>query len=226
MYREDELIPISAIQHLAFCRRQCALIHVENLWTENLFTAEGRLLHERVHSQGRSVRGDVVSVRGLALRSLRLGVIGQADVVEFVRSPTGVRLPELSGLWQPSPVEYKRGRPKKDNVDAVQLCCQALCLEEMLQTEVPSGALFYGQSRRRQDVLFDASLRTQTLELATELHELLNSEMPPPAEHGAKCRECSLKDQCLPKVTTGRRSARKYLSSYFQNVDKEGGTGR
>ena len=151
MYSEDELLPLSALQHLLFCERQCALIHIEQAWSENLFTAEGRIMHERVDSGGRESRGAVRLAYGLALHSFRLGLAGKADVVEFHR--------DGAGNWQPFPVEHKRGRAKKENWDRVQLCAQAICLEEMLGTAVPAGALFYGKSRRRQDVVFDAELR-------------------------------------------------------------------
>ncbi len=145
-YAEDDLIPISALQHLIFCERQCALIHVEQAWDENRFTAEGRIMHERVHEAGEDSRGTVRVARGLSLRSLRLGLIGKADVVEFHRVERG--------RWRPFPVEHKRGKPKPDESDKVQLCAQALCLEEMLGAEVPSGAIFYGRTRHRLEVAF------------------------------------------------------------------------
>ena len=170
MYTEDELLPLSALQHLLFCTRQCALIHIEQAWVENLFTAEGRIMHERVDAGGETPRGDVRVEYAVPLRSLRLGVTGKADVVEFHRK-TGTGKTKRA-MWQPFPVEYKRGKPKKDNYDKVQLCAQAMCLEEMLDAEVPCGALFYGKTRRRQDVLFDHALRQATEGAAKELHAL------------------------------------------------------
>ena len=140
-YSEDDLIMISALQHFAFCPRQCALIHIEQVWTESGLTAEGRIMHEKVHEEQRESRGAVRIECGIPLRSLRLGLIGKADVVEFHRIGKGV--------WQPFPVEYKRGKPKPDHCDKVQLCAQAMCLEEMLSVPVPEGALFYGRTRRR-----------------------------------------------------------------------------
>ena len=137
MYTEDDLLPLSGLQHLLFCERQCALIHIEQAWAENRFTAEGRIMHERVHKEDRESRGDIRVEYSMPLRSLRLGLIAKADVVEFHRN-RGLS----DGKWIPFPVEYKRGKPKKDNADKVQLCAQALCLEEMLDVEVTSGALF------------------------------------------------------------------------------------
>ena len=160
-YSEDEFLMISGLQHLTFCPRQCALIHMEQAWSENVLTALGEVMHERVHTAGAESRSDVRIVRGLKLKSARLGLTGVADVVEFHKvSPApsdncnaappagqGVKLPKRSGLWVPYPVEYKRGKPKPDNCDAVQLCAQAICLEEAFNVTLTSGALFYGQSR-------------------------------------------------------------------------------
>lgn len=176
MFSEDELLPISAVQHLAFCPRQWALIHLEGQWTDNRLTAQGTALHERVHEGQAEVRGDVLIVRGLRLRSLRLGLVGTADVVEFHPVAAvvtgGCLLPGRAGRWQPFPVEHKRGRPKPDRCDEVQLCAQALCLEEMLGAPVPEGDLFYGAQRRRHHVAFRADLRHETEALAAQLHEL------------------------------------------------------
>ena len=141
-YTEDDLLPLSGLQHLLFCERQCALIHIEQVWAENVLTAEGRIMHERVHEEGKESRGDVRIEFGMPLRSLRLGLIAKADVVEFHRDR---EYPD--DLWRPFPVEYKRGKPKKGNFDKVQLCGQAMCLEEMLDVEIPAGALFYGKTR-------------------------------------------------------------------------------
>jgi CRISPR-associated exonuclease Cas4 len=149
-YIEEDLIMISALQHLAFCPRQCALIHVEQMWQESGLTAEGRILHERVHEQEGESRAGVRIERGLPLRSLRLGLVGVADVVEFHPLP--------GGGWRPFPVEYKRGKPKPDRCDEVQLCAQAMCLEEMMEVEVPQGSLFYGKTRHRHDVAFNENV--------------------------------------------------------------------
>jgi len=172
MYSEDDLLPISALQHLLFCPRQCALIHIEGLWQENYLTAQGRSLHEKTHLADVENRPGVRVVRSLRLCNHELGLVGQADVIEFHESGKGIELTGMKGLWQPFPVEYKRGRAKPDNCDRVQLCAQALCLEEMLQTHVPKGALFYGKPRRREQVEFTDELRVQTEQAAAELHSL------------------------------------------------------
>ncbi len=152
MYTEDDLIPISALQHLVFCARQAALIHIEGLWEENVLTIEGEQLHERAHDQESETTGDTRTVRGLRIRSLRLGLIGVADVVEFRRTEApgkGAVLNGLPGLWQPYIIEYKHGKPKIDRSDEVQLCAQAMCLEEMLGVSIEESAFFYGKPRRR-----------------------------------------------------------------------------
>src|SRR6185437_7045789 len=181
VFSEDELLPISALQHVVFCERQWALIHLEQLWSENRLTAEGRILHDRAHATESESRGDVRVSRGLRIHSLRLGLSGIADIVEFHRNPKGTRLSGVDGLWQPFPVEYKRGRPKPNQCDEIQLCAQALCLEESLGTNIPAGALFYGKQRRRLEVLLGASLRARTEALAARLHELTHARKTPPA---------------------------------------------
>jgi CRISPR-associated exonuclease Cas4 len=202
MYSEDDLLPISALQHLAFCERQWALIHLEQQWMENRLTAEGRQLHERADGGHNQTREGVRICRGLHLRSLRLGLTGKADVVEF--------RPDDAGTVCPFPIEYKRGRPKLDHRDEVQLCAQALCLEEMLNVEIRTGALFYGEPRRRTNVDFDADLRAVTERLAARLHELNAARITPKAKYEKKCDSCSLYPVCLPK-STGASSAKKYL---------------
>lgn len=202
MYDEDDLLPLSALQHLLFCERQCALMHIEQVWDENRLTMEGRILHERVHESGDESRGNVRIVRGLRLRSRQLGLSGMADVVEFHRAE--------DGAWIPFPVEYKRGKPKADPCDAVQLCAQAICLEEMLSVAVPAGALFYGATRRREDVAFDAELRRLTEETARRLHSFLEARVTPPPVLLPRCDNCSLKELCLPKGV-GARSVARYI---------------
>lgn len=203
VYSEDQLLPLSALQHLLFCERQCALIHIEQMWSENLFTAEGRIMHERVDSGGRESRRKVRLAYSLPLRSLRLGLTGKSDVVEFQS--------DNAGEWQPFPVEHKRGRPKKANWDRVQLCAQALCLEEMLGCSIALGALFYGTNRRRQEVSFDRDLRRETEETATRLHALISSGRTPHANYAKKCESCSLNTICLPKLSGGGKNVEDYL---------------
>jgi len=205
-YTEDDLLPLSGLQHLLFCERQCALIHIEQVWAENLLTAEGRIMHERVHKEGRESRGDVRIEYAMPLRSLRLGLIAKADVVEFHRN---TECPD--NIWQPFPVEYKRGKPKKDNYDKVQLCGQAMCLEEMLGVEIPAGALFYGKTRRRQDVDFDIVLRRETEDAAKRFHELVDSGHTPKPVYKKKCGNCSMYDLCMPKIVEKARSINSYL---------------
>lgn len=199
---------LSALQHFTYCPRQCALIHIEQIWTENLFTAEGRIMHEKADTANRESRGKVRIDYGVPLRSLKLGLIGKADVVEFHKMD--------DGMWQPFPVEYKRGKPKMDNCDRVQLCAQAICLEEMLNVEIKKGALFYGQTRRREDVVFDTALRQETEETARKVHELIKSGITPKAEYSKKCERCSLLEVCMPKTCGKARSVSKYLLSAIE----------
>lgn len=190
---------------MLFCERQCALIHLEGLWAENRWTVEGRHLHEKAHDGPAETRSGVRITRGLALRSYRLGLIGKADVVEFHQS-------EAPGAPRPFPVEYKRGRPKKHDADRVQLCAQALCLEEMLGVPVPAGGLFYGRTRRRMEVAFDRRLRELTEETAGRLHTLILSGRTPLAVREPKCDNCSLLHLCLPEALGPRHSAARYLA--------------
>ncbi len=210
------LKPLSALQHLLFCERQCALIHIERLWIENRFTAEGRILHDRADTKGGMSRADLRTAYALDLRSSRLGLVGKADVVEFHRNPHDGR--QTSDLWQPFPVEYKRGRPKKDNCDKVQLCAQALCLEEMLDVAIPAGALFYGKTRRRQDVAFDHALRLETENAAKRLHALFESGYTPHPVYSKKCDSCSFVNLCLPKALGSKRTVKTYLRNIVEKI--------
>ncbi len=225
MFPGDELLPISALQHLVFCERQCALIHIERLWADNPLTVEGSSMHARVHDEDASeARGDIRIARGIALRSFRLGLVGQADVVEFHRAEagTGVTLPNAAGSWLPFPVEYKRGRPKRGLADRVQLCAQALCLEEMFDTRLQAGALFYGTSRRRMTVAFGHALRQTTEQTAERLHALVSQGITPRARREPKCKRCSLVRLCLPDAMAARRSAARDLPSAIADSDRIG----
>jgi len=204
MNSEDDLLPLSALQHYLFCPRQCALIHVERLWFENKFTAEGKVMHERVDMGGDRDRGSVRIEYSLGLVCRELGLVGQADVVEFHRSD------KESGWWTPYPVEYKRGKPKKDNSDKVQLCAQGLCLEEMYGVSIPEGALFYGKTRRRQQVLFNAELREETADTARRLHDMIRDRLTPEPFYDSKCDSCSFVDFCMPRICK-RKSVKSYL---------------
>jgi len=200
MHPESDLLPISALQHLAYCPRQCALIHVEQAWDENLYTARGRVLHERTDRPGMEKRRGVRTEFGLPLRSLELGLAGRADAVEYL--PSG-----------PCPVEYKLGRPKKHDADRVQLCAQAMCIEEMTGSAVPIGALYYATTRRREELALDETLRGRVRELAAALHELIASGVTPLPVFGPRCRNCSLAPLCRAKdLGKGRRSVARYLA--------------
>lgn len=236
-YEEDELLPLSLLAQLAFCERRAALIYIERLWDENAFTAQGRLLHDRAHQASTEVRGDVRIARGLLLRSARLGLSGKSDVVEFHRirgngaslsslaedaSRTGVSLPGVEGRWQAFPVEYKRGRRRHEEGYEIQLCAQALCLEEMLGGTIPAGALFYAATGRRLEVSLDASLRAETERLSARLHELVNDGRTPRACREKKCQSCSLIAVCAPRATGGRKSGVRYLDQVFMSEEQAG----
>ena len=217
IYREEDLLPLSGIQHFAFCRRQWALIHLEQQWQENLRTVEGQLLHRRAHDEAlRERRGDTLILRSLPVVSYTLGLSGQCDVVEFHADPAGVSIHGEDGLWRPFPVEYKRGRPKAHQADELQLCAQAMCLEEMLCCSISEGALFYGEPRRRTPVLFSSELRQQVAAFADEMHQYYRRGHTPKARPGKSCNACSLKDLCLPQLT--RRGA---VSSYLRKAVEE-----
>lgn len=188
---EDALIPLSALQHYLFCPRQCALIHIEQLWLEDAATAEGRLMHEKADSGRPETRPGIRIARGVALRSLRLGVAGKADVVEFHEAGGGEG-------GRPFPVEYKRGKPKAHRADEVQLCAQAICLEEAFGVDVPEGALFYGETRRRQRVVFDGELRALTAGTAAAARAMIAAGITPPPTAMPACRRCSLEALCRP----------------------------
>jgi len=209
-FPESDLIPLSALQHYLFCPRQCALIHVEQIWEESRLTAEGRIQHERVDQGGAETRRDVKRVFGLPIRCLRLGLVGKADVVEFHR--------HADGRWMPYPVEHKRGRRKQEDWDRVQLCAQALCLEEMLDVPVTEGALFYGKEQRREIVVISEALRRETEEVAAAVHRMVAKGRTPPAEYAPKCDNCSLVGICLPRGVGGRGNR---VARYLANVLEE-----
>ena len=223
LHAEADLLPLSGLQHLIFCERQCALIHLEQAWRENFLTAEGRVLHERVDTADAEVRGDLRIARGIPLRSLRLGLAGRADVVEFHRvrgEEHGVLFPSLEGHWRPFPVEYKRGQRKWIDCDRVQLCAQALCIEEMLEVTVPAGALFYGQVRRREVVYFERDLRETTERASRRFHELIASGETPVVYRAPKCRSCSLLDLCLPPRKRRRSVSRYFVAAVAAELDE------
>jgi CRISPR-associated exonuclease Cas4 len=209
MFPESQLLPISALQHLLFCERQCALIHIERQWVENRFTAEGQILHRAAHSGRSERRSGTRTVRSLPVRSLELGLFGIADVVAFGEAG-GVR-----------PVEYKRGKPKRNDCDRVQLCAQALCLEEMLSVSIPSADLFYGKTRRRVVVELDAALRDLTRDAAARLHSLIRLGKTPPAKLEPKCKHCSLRPVCMPELAARSAAIRSYLDRSLAAAAKD-----
>lgn len=215
---EEDWLQLSGLQHFAFCRRQWALIHIENQWAENYRTVDGQLMHERVHDQEfRESRGDRLTVRGLAIHSAELGISGQCDAVEFFKDPAGVPLRGREGLWLPYPVEYKRGTPKEHGADELQLCAQAMCLEEMLCCSVPEGALYYGEPRRRTAIRFTSELRGQVQDSLAEMHELYQRRYTPKVKPSKACNACSLKDLCLPKLMS-RKDVSDYLAAAMEEL--------
>lgn len=197
---EEDYLPLSGLQHFAFCRRQWALIHIEQQWVDNLRTVEGDLLHRRAHEEQTELRGDTLTVRGLRVISHRLQIQGVCDVVEFYRDPTGINLASREGKWLPYPVEYKRGAPKPFDADELQLCAQAMCLEEMLLCAIPEGSLFYGEPRRRTRVTLDEPLRERVEALLSEMRTLYIQGRTPKAKPSKGCAACSMKDLCLPRL--------------------------
>ncbi len=196
---EREVLQLSGLQHFAVCRRQWALIQIEGQWAENLRTVEGSLMHSRAHDeQLRERRGDVLILRGLPVFSRELGLTGKCDVTEFHLDPDGVSLRGEEGLWQPYPVEYKKGKPKEHNADKLQLCAQAMCLEEMLCCSIPEGALFYGEPRRRTKVPLTQELRQEVRDALKEMHQYFSRGYTPKARRSKACNACSLKEECLP----------------------------
>ncbi len=233
IYTEEELLPLSLIQHFLFCERRAALVQIEGLWEDNLFTVEGTHLHQKVDDDlPVESRGDVRITRGLMLRSFNLGLSGKADVVEFQLVSEGgtlssliprglamaIPLPSVSGFWRPYPVDYKRGRMRHEEGFEAQLCAQAICLEEMLGCVVPEGAIYYGKPHRRLAVVFDEVLRAKTSDAARRLHELVNSDRTPQARYEKKCESCSMLSVCMPKVTGSRRSVKGYMATALANV--------
>lgn len=215
-YPEEDYLPLSGIQHFAFCRRQWALIHIENQWAENERTVDGIIMHEKAHSGDAESRGDVVIMRALRVFSATLGVSGECDVVEFHRNADGISLNGHDGLWQPYPVEYKRGKPKEHNADEMQLCAQAMCLEEMLCCTIPCGALFYGEPRRRTEVEFTPELRRAVEDSLNEMHDYYKRGYTPKAKPRKGCSACSLKEICLPKM-----AQRKSVAAYVEGALNE-----
>ncbi|WOF16661.1 CRISPR-associated protein Cas4 [Methanoplanus sp. FWC-SCC4] len=220
-YADDELLSLSGIQHFYFCKRQWALIHVERQWEDNLRTTEGHFLHERVDDPFFfESRGDVFISRAFPLVSHSLGLFGIADVVEYIRTKDGISVPGYEGLWTMRPVEYKRGKPKTDERDEVQLCAQAMCLEEMFGVRIESADFYYHEIRRRVHLNLDDSLWSLVSSLADEMHEIFDKGVTPPAEKSKKCSACSLENVCMPKITIKKTSVAGYVKRHVDDACK------
>lgn len=217
MVCEEDYLRLSGLQHFAFCRRQWALIHIEQQWAENLLTVQGNILHEKAHDRdSRELRGDVLITRGMQIHSPTLGISGECDVVEFHRSANGISLSGRDGKWLPYPVEYKRGSPKTTDADRLQLCAQGMCLEEMLCCEVPEGALFYGETRRREVVPLTPELRRQVRSMLSEMHTLYARKYTPKVKPNKSCNACSLRELCLSKLSR-KKSVKEYLRAVAED---------
>lgn len=200
-YREEDFLMLSGIQHYAFCKRQWALIHIEQLWQENLHTVVGELFHKKAHDKfSYEKRGDVIITRGLPIHSRELGISGECDIVEFQEKENGIKLFGRSGTYQPYPVEYKKGSPKNTEADILQLAAQAMCLEEMFSISVPEGALYYGEIRRRESVVINDELRSTVYGMVEDMHRLFTKGHTPKVKWGKSCNACSLKEICLPRM--------------------------
>ena len=218
-YTSDELLPLSGIQHFVFCRRQWALIHVERQWQDNVLTVEGKLLHKRADDPFfTETRKGVFTARSVPIASYRLGLVGVCDVVEFTASPEGVKLPGREGLHLPAPVEYKRGREKRDPCDEAQLCAQAMCLEEMLAVIIPTGFLYYGETRHRVEVDLTAELRSLVRSMSEEMHAYFERGYTPRVRTSKACRSCSLADICLPALQEKVIPASKYIRQQIEEA--------
>lgn len=217
-YNEEDFLQLSGLQHFRFCRRQWALIHIEQLWSENLRTVEGELLHERAHDAAqRERRGDLLITRDMRVFSSSLGVSGACDVVEFHSSDSGVPLPGQEGKYQPYPVEYKRGSPRSDTANHLQLCAQAMCLEEMLCCDIPEGAIYYGEIRHREKVALTGELRREVKDALQEMHQLYQRRYTPKVRPSRSCNACSLKELCLPKLMRNQ-SVSEYLRAHVEDL--------
>lgn len=217
-YKEEDYLQISGLQHFCFCRRQWALIHIEQLWAENLRTVEGNILHEKAHDDSaRERRGSLLITRDMRVFSPTLGISGNCDIVEFRSDPHGVAIHGQEGLWQPYPVEYKHGSPREiDHANELQLCAQAMCLEEMLCCTIPEGALYFGETRHRQKILLTEVLRQEVRDDLLEMHRLFDRQYTPKVRPTRSCNACSLKDLCIPKLMK-HKPVQSYLATHLED---------
>lgn len=216
-YKEEDFLLLSGIQHYAFCQRQWAFIHIEQQWEENYFTVTGNIMHEKAHNKEFSEkRKNVVITRGMPVFSRSMGVRGDCDVIEFHKNPDGIPLKNYEGFYQPVPVEYKRGKPKEHDADVLQLCAQAICLEEMFVCAVPKGYLYYGEIKRRLEVLFDEELRKKVIYSFERMHQLYDKQYTPKVKTSKSCKSCSLAQLCMPQLNHN-----KSVAGYLKQVMKE-----
>lgn len=219
-YSEEDYLFISGIQHFKFCRRQWALIHVEQQWEENVHTVIGELMHKKAHDPYLTEkRKDTIIVRALSVVSKEMGITGECDVVEFRRCEDGVRLHGHRGLYSIYPVEYKKGKPKTDEKDQLQLAAQAMCLEEMFSTKIKEGALFYGETKRREIIHITDELRLEVRDMFQEMHHYFSRHYTPKVKTSKSCSSCSLKEICLPKLSK-TVSVGTYVKRMLQEEDE------
>lgn len=219
MFTENQLLPISALQHLLYCPRQCALIHLEQQWAENRFTAEGQVVHKRAHDAPDESRPGIRITRSLPVSSLKHGITGQCDIVEFHYKNHESQITNHKSTPRVVPVEYKRGKPKSHAADEVQLCAQTLCLEEMLNTHIPTAHLFYNKRKHRTKIPIDQQLRDLTAKTCQKLHALINNRITPTATYNPdKCDACSLIEICQPKTLRLKRGTAAWFQSQISNL--------
>lgn len=225
VYSEEDFLMLSGIQHYAFCQRQWALIHIEKQWAENVRTVEGQFLHEKVDDPYIvETRGTLVIERAVPIVSHELGLYGIADMVEYIKTAdleNSIKLEKQDGYWQPHPVEYKRGKAKSDNRDVMQLCAQAMCLEEAYGINIAFGSIYYAQTRRRVQIEFSSELKSSVKEMAVNMHQAFDKGLTPSAIMGANCKLCSLVELCVPKLTKKHKSASRYIEKALDELRTE-----
>lgn len=221
-YSEDDYLMLSGLQHFIYCRRQWALIHVEKQWQENFQTVSGEIFHERTHNSAiHEVRKDTIITRGMKVESKIMGLSGNCDVVEFHLDKDGVNIRGLGKdqeKYRLVPIEYKRGKPKEHEADMIQLCAQAMCLEEMLVCDIPYGYLYYGETKRRTEVEFTDLLREKVRSCAKEMHQYYKRGYTPKVRVHKGCGSCSLKDICLPKLNKNL-SVEQYMDYFLKGEE-------
>lgn len=219
VYNEDEYLMVSGIQHFEFCKRQWALIHIEDQWEENVRTIEGQHLHRNADSPfTREKRGDKLIVRGMPIKSDTLGITGICDVVEFIKSDQGVEINGATGKYIAQPIEYKRGKPKKNDADVLQLAAQAICLEEMLLCEIQVGYMFYNEIKHRVEVPLTEEMKDKVRVIVTEMQDYYKRKYTPKVKTGAFCKNCSLQHICLPKLMN-KRTVKSYIEGKLRDEE-------